>query len=290
LDHIARNGMDLEHPKPIIVLEQNQTLYENVWQAYKSSLPEPVADSHLESSEYKDKAMLVVPCDSPLITAHEIDYFTAHADMEQYDYVLGLTPEMAMKPFYPRHGHPGIKMAYLHLKEDKYRINNLHLVKPAQIGNRHYIQTMYRYRYQRDIKNVIRFSIELFKEDRYRGYRFYLCLLVCLMAARLKLNRLADWVRQWVPKQCLETWLSQGLRTRFYGLVTPFPGATLDIDNKRDFKVLKHRWHDWKNYLNGLVERYPLPKEFSTKEAPARTQSGASKRLNVADADPETVR
>jgi len=288
LDHLARNGVDPAGSKPIIVLEQQQTLYENVWHAFKTSLPEPVPDSHMENSVHKDKAVLVVPCDSPMVTPHEIDYFTAHADMEHYDYVLGLTPEKAMKPFYPRKGHPGIKMAYLHLKEDKYRINNLHLVKPAQIGNRHYIQIMYRYRYQRDIKNVVRFGIELFKKDRYHGYRFYICLLVCLMAARLKWNRLADRVRQWVPKRHLETWVSQGLRTRFYGLVTPFPGATLDIDNNRDFEVLKLRWHDWKHYLNGLVERYPLPEEFSAQAATAR--HGASKPANMPGPDPETVR
>lgn len=288
LEHLTRNGVDLNHPKPITVLDQGQTLYENVWNAYKASLPEPVPDSHLENSIYKDKAMLVVPCDSPLITAHEIDYFTAHADVEHYDYVLGLTPEKAMRPFYPRRGQPGIRMAYLHLKDDKYRINNLHLVKPAQIGNRHYIQIMYRYRYQRNIKNVIRFGIELFKKDRYHGYRFYLCLLVCLMAARMKFYRLADWVRQWVPKRHLETWVSQGLRTRFYGLVTPFPGATLDIDNNRDFEVLKLRWHDWKSYLNGLVARYPLPKELSTNAAPVRP--GASAPVKVPGSRPGSAR
>ncbi|MGP0566796.1 nucleotidyltransferase family protein [Nitrospina sp. 32_T5] len=287
-EHLRRDGIDFNHPKTITLLEQKQSLYENVWFAYMESLPEPVPESHLENSIHKDKAILVVPCDSPLITPHEIDYFIAHADTDNFDYVLGLTPEKAMRPFYPKKGQPGIKMAYLHLREDKFRINNMHLVKPGRIENRHYIQTMYRYRYQRDIKNVVRFSIELFKKDCYRGYRFYLCLLVCLMCARLKLDRVADWVRRWVPKRHLEGWVSKGLKTRFMGLVTPFPGTTLDIDNNRDFEVMKLRFRDWRQYLRGLVERYPLPEELSPHTAMPRVP--VPSRMEASGKDTETVR
>jgi len=256
--NLRSEGIDLNHPKPIHLLEQRENLYQNVWHAYKESLPEPVDDDRVEQAPYCDKAILVVPCDSPFITSHEIDYFAAHADLEQYDYVLGLTSEKVMRRFYPRKGHPGIKMAYLHLKEDKYRLNNLHLIKPARVHHRHYIQTMYQYRYQRNIKNVLRFGTELFLEDTHNGYRFYVCLLLSLMFARMKLGFLVDWVRRYVPKAGIERWVSSGLDTRFTGLVSPLPGATLDIDNNRDYEVIKLQFHNWKRDIEALNHQYPL--------------------------------
>lgn len=267
--NLRHEGIDFHHPKPIHLLEQRENLYQNVWYAYKESLPEPVEDDRVEQAPYYDKAILVVPCDSPFITSHEIDYFAAHADMENYDYVLGLTSEKDMRPFYPRKEHPGIKMAYLHLKEDKYRLNNLHLIKPARVHKRHYIQTMYQYRYQRDIKNVLRFGTELFIEDTHNGYRFYVCLLLSLMFARMKMGFLVDWVRRFVPKAGIERWVSSGLDTRFMGLVSPLPGATLDIDNNRDYEVIKLQFHNWKQYLETLKQKYPLarPQPANAPEA-----------------------
>ena len=153
---------------------------------------------------------------------------------------------------------------YLHLKEGKYRLNNLHLIKPARVHNRHYIQTMYQYRYQRDIKNVIRFGTELFLEDTHNGYPFYVCLLLSLMCARMRLSFLVDWVRRYVPKEGLERWVSSGLDTRFTGLVSPFPGATLDIDNNRDYEVIKLQFHKWKQSMETLKHRHPLSRPQPT--------------------------
>ncbi len=274
--NLRKEGVDFQHPKPIHILEQRENLYQNVWHAYKESLPEPVDDNQLEQSAYYDKAILVVPCDSPFITSHEIDYFAAHADLDQHDYFLGLTSEKDMRPFYPRSGQPGIKMAYLHLKEDKYRLNNLHLIKPARVHKRHYIQTMYQYRYQRNIKNVLQFGTELFLEDTHNGYRFYVCLLLSLMFARMKMGFLVDWVRRYVPKAGIERWVSNGLDTRFTGLVTPFPGSTLDIDNNRDFEVIKLQFENWKQYLKNLESQYPLarpPAARNPETTPAEAYS-----------------
>ena len=55
-----------------------------------------------------------------------------------------------MRDFYPESlGAPGIHMAYFNLREGRFRQSNLHLVKPARLGNRHYIEDLYEHRYQR---------------------------------------------------------------------------------------------------------------------------------------------
>ena len=118
----------------------------------------PNTDTH------RDRAVLIVPCDAPMMTSQEVGYFISHANMENYDHVLGMVSREKLKYFYPQERKQGIKMAYLHLKEDSFRINNLHLVKPLRIENREYIQKMYQYRYQRNFKNLVFFWIVAFRK------------------------------------------------------------------------------------------------------------------------------
>ncbi|MFQ5482672.1 MAG: nucleotidyltransferase family protein [Nitrospinaceae bacterium] len=253
-DHIDRT-----FPKPIVLLQQQENLYKNIWHAFLATLPEPVPDTDHKPSAYHERAVLIVPCDAPLITPHEVEYFIRLADMDRYDHVLGLTPEASLEPFYPRAGEPGIRMAYLHMQGANFRINNLHLVKPLKIGNRGYVQEMYQYRYQRNIRNVIPFALKLLGRDRRRGYRFYLGLILSLLFSQLGIKSLVEYFRSWVSKEGLEQWISQGLNTRFNGLEVPFPGAALDIDNEADFEAMRRRFHDWKKTLQQLEAAHPLP-------------------------------
>src|SRR5262245_66385415 len=52
-------------------------------------------------------------------------------------------------------------MAYFTLRDLYVRQNNLHLVKPLRLGNRHYIQKMYDLRYQREWRNMLQLGLEL---------------------------------------------------------------------------------------------------------------------------------
>ncbi len=280
LQNFREDAINLEYPKKIFVCEQKKNLFENVWFTFKQTLGKLVDDKSLENSIHKDKVVLVVPCDSPLITSHEIDYFINHANMKKYDYVLGLTPEDALRPFYPQKGIPGIKMAYLHLKEKNCRINNLHLVRPVKIRNRHYIQQMYQFRYLRNLKNVVLFGIELIGKDKIVRYRYYIGLMLGLILSRLKLEFLNNWVRALVPKKELETCISSIMNTRFTGLEVPFPGAAMDIDNVKDFEAIKVQFKNWKEYLARLNERFPLPegglRKMPREPSPANTSPTAS--------------
>ena len=275
LEHMETDGINSDRPKPIQVLEQKRNLYENVWHGFLSTLPEEWPEQELENSPYRDKAVLVVPCDSPLITPHEIDYFVQSSDLENYDQVLGMTPEEGLRAFYPEPGKPGIQMAYLHLKEQRYRINNLHLVKPIRIGNRHHIQQMYHYRYQRNFKNVILFGWEIIGKDKKGRYRFYIGLLLGLFFSWLNIQFLVRFFRSWVPKRGLEDCISNIMDTRFMGLESPFPGAALDIDNARDYEAIKLRFKEWQDTLNQLADLHPLP---VTRRDPAQWPVTASSR------------
>lgn len=289
LRHMAEDGINMATPKKIRVFEQRKNLYENIWHTFLDTLPESVEEAELENSIFRDRAILVVPCDSPLMTPHEVEYFIAQADMENYDHVLGLTPEKSMEPFYPKGDQPGIQMAYLHLRENRYRINNLHLVKPIRIKNRHYIQQMYNYRYQRNLKNVLLFGRAIIGKDKRNRYRYYIALLLGLLFSWMKLRPLADFCRAWVPQQGLEDCISNIMGTRFKGLEVPFPGAALDIDNARDFEVMKLQLHTWQKHIKNMDPCYPIPSTHNTRPSTPVTTPDATGSVPVSKIDTGTL-
>ena len=242
--------IDLNHPKRIKILEQKSNLLENVWHGYLASLPITDTDQTDEIEIFADKAVLVVPCDSPLITAQEVTYFIKQCRLEDYDYILGLTPEKEMEYFYPGKHGPGIKMAYLHMKERNYRINNLHMVRPARVRHRIHINKMYEYRYQKRLINMLLLALYLLRIQPIKNFGLIFGMQFSLISAKLDLPWLTAIFKRWVPRQELETTISQILKTRFASLEVPYPGAALDIDNDQAYEILQYQFNHWRSYLN----------------------------------------
>jgi len=245
-------GIDFTHPKKIHILEQKSNLLGNIWYAYLESLPSVDGLNDAEMMALVNKAVLVVPCDSPLITTHEVEHFIANCDLKHHDYILGLTPEKSMQYFYPTDSRPGIKMAYLHMREKNYRINNLHMVRPAKVEHRIHINKMYEYRYQKQILNMILLVVYLLRFQKLKNFKLLLGLQFSLLSAKLDLPWFTAIFKRWVPRKGLEKAISQILNTRFTSQEILFPGATLDVDNDESYKTLKSEFERWRSYLANL--------------------------------------
>jgi len=146
----------------------------------------------------------------------------------------------------------------LHLKEKKYRANNLHMVKPIRIKNREYIREIYQFRYQRNIKNVLLFGLSLCKNHKLRDLKLYISFQLSLMFSKLGMESAVNFSRSWAPIKSLRECVSDILQTRAWGLETPFPGAALDIDNDRDYHAILHQFDEWKEYLDRLDQPHSL--------------------------------
>jgi GTP:adenosylcobinamide-phosphate guanylyltransferase len=245
-----KNAADFDYSKPVHIVPQKNNLYENIWHTFLQTIPDGEDMQIPQNSAYADKAVLIVPCDSPLLTPHEVEHFIQHSQIENHDHVLGLTSKKNLEFFYPRDGKPGIKMAYLHLKEDSYRINNLHLVKPIRIENREYIQKMYQYRHQRNFKNMVLFGLSLLGKDKAKHYQYYFGLQMGLLFASLGLESMVRVFRTLTPKKALEKSISNIMKARFMGLEVPYAGAALDIDSDKDYEAMKSRFNEWREYLS----------------------------------------
>ena len=100
LQTLMDSTINLNYPKPIHIVQQQANLYENIWCAFLQTLPSQGGEPDLNDPININKAVLIVPCDAPLITPHEVEYFISHSETDRYDHVLGLTTEDNLKPFY----------------------------------------------------------------------------------------------------------------------------------------------------------------------------------------------
>ena len=226
--------------KPVHIVPQRNSLFENVWHSFLRTLPVGRPDPQ--------HAILVVPSDIPLVIPEELSEFVYQATALPADYVVGLTPAEALLPFAPDSEQDGVEMASFNLAEGRFRQNNLHYVRPLRLGNRHYIQDMYENRYQKELGSMLRLGWRILRRE-YRNLWvlfFYGLMHTAGVLDRRGLRGAADRVRSWVSLRTVERGIGALLRTRFASVVTAFGGAALDVDNAEDLAVMDKNLERWK--------------------------------------------
>ena len=260
--------------KPLHVVPQFRNLYENCWETFRRALPGAPPEGRDPTPEDDPERALFLSADIPFATPHEISSFVRRAGELECDYALGITTEEAMRGFYPQApGEPGIHMAYFNLREGRFRQTNLHLVRPAGLGNRASIEEMYEHRYQRQFGQIAALAWRLFFSEG-GGPRtvFYFALMqVASVAERRGWRGVADAVRRWIPIATIEGGVSSLLRTRFRFVVTDVGGCAVDIDNEADYDAARARFAQWQREQRERAEAVaPLPLPATAAGAGAR--------------------
>jgi molybdopterin-guanine dinucleotide biosynthesis protein A len=246
---LGREDLQRELCKPLRVIPQRGNLYENAWEAYRRLLPGAGSEGRDPEGDDLDQWVLYLSTDLPFATPEEISSFVRRGLALDCDYVLGLVTEESMQAFYPQDGKPGIRMAYFNLREGRFRQSNLHLVRPARLGNRHYIEEMYRHRFQRQVGPIVALAWRLLTSER-GGLAivwYYALMHLAGLANRHGFGRIADLLRRWIPIARVERGCGDLLRTRFRFVVTEIGGCGVDIDNEHDFEVARERFAEWKS-------------------------------------------
>jgi GTP:adenosylcobinamide-phosphate guanylyltransferase len=247
--------------RPLYLLEQGHTLYENAWNAFLHTLPDytPGMDWRLYmDTPAVDKAVLVMPGDIPLATPAEIDAFVDGCDLSRYDYCLGLSTEAVLQAYYPQDGRPGIQMAYFTLRDLHARQNNLHLVRPFRLGNRHYIQKVYNFRYQREWRNIVRMIWELCttQHGSLRVAYYYLYLHMARLLTMLGWQHYPLFRPFFLEMPVVASAFSQLLQTRFTAVLTPYGGCALDIDNAEHYAAVCANFERWRAHQYALAKEH----------------------------------
>jgi GTP:adenosylcobinamide-phosphate guanylyltransferase len=248
--------------KDLMLCEQGASLFHNVWKAYLQLVPE-ARSTAAPTPAIQEKAVLYISGDVPLVTPFEIDSFLRSCDLSRSDYFLGIASAENLAFCRPRLGTPGISTHFFHIKEGKFRQNNLHLVKPLKVTNRSYVQQVYDFRYQRDLRNILRLGREFIKMHvGWRGFWCYGLLHWHQFLSRVHLNPLTVPTRFLLPRAFIEGCVSRVLGTRFVTTVTPLVGAVLDIDNERDYRAMCAMFATWQHHL--------AAREAQVRNAPGR--------------------
>jgi hypothetical protein len=250
--------------KPLRVLPQFRNLYENAWQSYRRLLPGAGPEGRDPGPADEALAVLYLSADLPFATPEEISAFVRQALASDCDYALGLCSEASMRDFYPETPEaPGIRMAYFNLREGRFRQSNLHLVRPARLGNRQYIEEMYEHRHQRQVGQMIALGWRLLRIPG-GGISIlfsYAVMHLAGIADRRGWRRLADWLRKRLPIARIEATVSRLLRTRFRFVVTEGGGCAIDLDNEADYESARARFATWMERQRARVQALygPLP-------------------------------
>lgn len=262
--------------KPLWIVPQYRNLYENAWYTYRRLLPGAGAEGRDPTPEEAELPILYLSTDLPFATPQEISEFVRKGLAENVDYALGLVTEHELEAFYPKDGQPGIRMAYFNLREGRFRQSNLHLVKPAKLGKRHYVEDMYEHRYQRQLGQALALAWRILT-DQGGGARvlFYYALMhLAGLFDRHGMRRLADGVRRFIAVPRVERACGALLRGSFRFVVTGIGGCALDVDNEHDLDVARQRFDEWQRELLRVAEAQqgplPLPAEAGRAAAPRR--------------------
>jgi hypothetical protein len=123
--------------KPLQIVPQFRSLYENGWETYRRALPGAPADGRDPTPD--DGPALFLSTD-PAVRDAARD-LGVHPPLARDRRRLrgGLVTEESMRAFYPEApGKGGIHMAYFNLREGRFRQSNLHLIRPGRVMNRFY--------------------------------------------------------------------------------------------------------------------------------------------------------
>lgn len=248
--------------KPLFILEQFENLYQNAWQSYRHILGSASASSadgcNARDPQLADATTRVfyLSCDIPFATAQEIADFLQSAFELDAPYVAGLVAERSLAPFRGRASgersdadiESGIEPALFGVCEGRFRQNNLHLVQPALLPNRHYIEEFYENRHQKNWRQILRMAWKVLhsEEGSLALIFYYLLAHLALIFDRLRWAWFARKIRERISMHDYEAAFSRLLRAPFRMVVTQVGGCGIDIDDEADFTAARSRYAEWR--------------------------------------------
>ncbi|MEA2068975.1 MAG: nucleotidyltransferase family protein [Verrucomicrobiota bacterium] len=234
------------------VVEQRDNMIENFKAGYVASLGlgDEVDFWSLKGSRHENTPVLVAPCDIPLLVPAEVDEFLERSNMHEYDYSIGITSAQVLSHYHPDGGRSGIRMIYIHVKEDLMRHNNLHIAKPLRFDHLDYIEKMYEWRYQTRFANIFRMLFSLLSNGwrLMKSVRIFILMQLSLYYDRHGHPRLSDRLRSLVGFNRLSEGIGNALGARLQITYTHFGGAALDVDNEKDLAVIEERYDEWMEF------------------------------------------
>jgi CTP:molybdopterin cytidylyltransferase MocA len=267
--------------KPLFIVQQGRNLLENSWETYRRVIARNVDQGRDPVGDELDRHVLYLSGDLPFATSQEISAFVRQSlALPDCDYALGLVTEASLEAFRPSApGEPGIDVAFFNLREGRLRQSNLHLARPARLGNRFRIEDMYEHRHQKEFWHMIVLAGKLFF-SRAGGpwiVLLYMVMHFAGMVDRIGLRRLADRLRQFVTIERNEEVVSRVLDTRFRFVITEAGGTAIDVDTEQEYDAVRLRFDEWTRLQRERARSLYGPPALAAVASPATDADAAGK-------------
>jgi GTP:adenosylcobinamide-phosphate guanylyltransferase len=235
-------------PPRVHVIAQRGKMLTNCWAGIEAS-----EDRHRydPAMPVKDRPMLVISCDLPLVTARSIDDFVARCAREDdasekpYAMFAGVVDEAGVKPFHPTKDKQGIKRPFVELEFGRLRLANIYVGRPRHLSHQEFLQTGFSYRKAKDWRNVVALTFSFFKSHGgWQAAWLTMRVQITLMLSKGK----GSWYRRLKKgntRERVEKSISQVLGGPIKVVVTPYGGLSLDVDDHEDFRILDACYEEW---------------------------------------------
>ena len=236
------------YPPKVRVIAQRGKMLTNCWAGIEAS-----EDRHRYDPEMpiKERPLLIISCDLPLVTARSIDDFVArcarvdNSSVEPYAMFAGVVDEPGVEPFHPIGDKQGIKRPFVELEFGRLRLANIYVGRPRNLSHQEFLQTGFSYRKAKDWRNVVALTFNFFKSHGgWQAAWLTMRVQLTLMLSKGK-GRWYRRLKRGNTRERVEKSVGKVLGGAIKIVVTPYGGLSLDVDDHEDFRILDECYEDW---------------------------------------------
>ena len=235
-------------PPQVHVIAQRGKMLTNAWAGIEAS-----EDRHRydPAMPVRDRPLLVISCDIPLVTAKTIDDFVSRCSQEDmatdtpFAMLVGVVDEPGVQPFHPTADRQGIKRPFVEMECGRLRLANIYVGRPRHLSHQEFLQTGFSYRKAKDWRNVVALTVNFFKSHGgwYAAW-MSMRLQLTLMLSKGK-GRWYRRLRKGNTQDRVENIVSKVLGGPIKIVITPYGGLSLDVDDQEDYRILDACYEDW---------------------------------------------
>ncbi len=236
------------YPPEVRVIAQRGKMLTNCWAGIEAS-----EDRHRYDPDMpvKERPLLIISCDLPLVTARSIDDFVARCAREDnseegpFAMLAGVVDEPGVEPFHPTGDKQGIKRPFVELEFGRLRLANIYVGRPRQLSHQEFLQTGFSHRKAKDWRNVVALTFNFFKSHGgWQAAWLTTRVQLTLMLSKGK-GRLYRRLKRGNTRERIEDSISKVLGGPIKVVISPYGGLSLDVDDHDDFRILDEHYEDW---------------------------------------------
>lgn len=235
-------------PPQVHVIAQRGKMLTNAWAGIEAS-----EDRHRydPAMPVRDRPLLVISCDIPLVTARTIDDFVSRCSQEDmamdtpFAMLVGVVDEPGVQPFHPTADRQGIKRPFVEMECGRLRLANIYVGRPRHLSHQEFLQTGFSYRKAKDWRNVVALTVNFFKSH---GGWYAAWMSMRLQLTLMLSNGKGRWyrrLRKGNTQDRVENIVSKVLGGPIKIVITPYGGLSLDVDDQEDYRILDACYEDW---------------------------------------------